>query len=113
MVVIDSERLTSSILLMLEESTVTWMSTGLPSNRIEAVYTPGQNLGASALSRGVSILEEAEAFTVLLLGLVVFLELSELLLPRRITANIIKAIIIAAITAPIRSFLNGITTILV
>ena len=57
--------------------------------------------------------EEAEAFTVLLLGLVVFLELSELLLPRRITANIIKAIIIAAITAPIRSFLNGITTILV
>ena len=85
----------------------------MPSNRIEAVYTPGQNLGASALSRGVSILEEAEAFTVLLLGLVVFLELSELLLPRRITANIIKAIIIAAITAPIRSFLNGITTILV
>ncbi len=62
-VVIDSERLTSSMLLMLEESTVTWMSTGLPSNRIEAVYTPGQNLGASALSRGVSILEEAEAFT--------------------------------------------------
>ena len=62
-VVIDSERLTSSILLMLEESTVTWISTGLPSNRIEAVYTPGQNLGASALSRGVSILEEAEAFT--------------------------------------------------
>ena len=111
-VVIDSERLTSSMLLMLEESTVTWISTGLPSNRIEAVYTPGQNLGASALSRGVSILEEAEAFTVLLLGLVVFLELSELLLPRRITANIIKAIIIAAITAPIRSFLNGITTIL-
>ena len=89
-VVIDSERLTSSMLLMLEESTVTWISTGLPSNRIEAVYTPGQNLGASALSRGVSILEEAEAFTVLLLGLVVFLELSELLLPRRITANIIK-----------------------
>ena len=81
-VVIDSERLTSSMLLMLEESTVTWISTGLPSNRIEAVYTPGQNLGASALSRGVSILEEAEAFTVLLLGLVVFLELSELLLPR-------------------------------
>ena len=76
-VVIDSERLTSSMLLMLEESTVTWISTGLPSNRIEAVYTPGQNLGASALSRGVSILEEAEAFTVLLLGLVVFLELSE------------------------------------
>ena len=103
-VVIDSERLTSSMLLMLEESTVTWISTGLPSNRIEAVYTPGQNLGASALSRGVSILEEAEAFTVLLLGLVVFLELSELLLPRRITANIIKAIIIAAITTPIRSF---------
>ena len=63
-VVIDSERLTSSMLLMLEESTVTWISTGLPSNRIEAVYTPGQNLGASALSRGVSILEEAEAFTV-------------------------------------------------
>ena len=62
-VVIDSERLTSSMLLMLEESTVTWISTGLPSNRIEAVYTPGQNLGASALSRGVSILEEAEAFT--------------------------------------------------
>ena len=41
-VVIDSERLTSSMLLMLEESTVTWISTGLPSNRIEAVYTPGQ-----------------------------------------------------------------------
>ena len=61
-VVIDSERLTSSMLLMLEESTVTWISTGLPSNRIEAVYTPGQNLGASALSRGVSILEEAEAW---------------------------------------------------
>ena len=64
-VVIDSERLTSSILLMLEESTVTWISTGLPSNRIEAVYTPGQNLGASALSRGVSILEEADALSLI------------------------------------------------
>ena len=69
-----------------------------------------ENLVTEAQQEGK---EEAEAFTVLLLGLVVFLELSELLLPRRITANIIKAIIIAAITAPIRSFLNGITTILV
>ena len=112
-VVIDSERLTSSMLLMLDESTVTWISTGLPSNRIEAVYTPGQNLGASALSRGVSILEEADAFTELLLGEEVFLELSEPLLPRRKTANMTNAIIIAAITAPIRSFFNGITTILV
>ncbi len=102
-VVIDSERLTSSMLLMLEESTVTWISTGLPSNRIEAVYTRAE-FRSVGIIKGVSILEEAEAFTVLLLGLVVFLELSELLLPRRITANIIKAIIIAAITAPIRSF---------
>ena len=72
--------------------------------------TYAENLVTEAQQEGK---EEAEAFTVLLLGLVVFLELSELLLPRRITANIIKAIIIAAITAPIRSFLNGITTILV
>ena len=72
--------------------------------------TYAENLVTEAQQEGK---EEAEAFTVLLLSLVVFLELSELLLPRRITANIIKAIIIAAITAPIRSFLNGITTILV
>lgn len=116
-VVIDSDRLTSSMLLMLDESTVTWISTGLPSSSIEAVYTPGQNIGVSALSRGVSISEElseeAEAFTALLLGEVEFLELSELSLPVRITANIMKAIIITAIMAPIRSFLKGMTTILV
>ena len=40
-VVIDSERLTSSMLLMLEESTVTWISTGLPSNRIGAEWMEG------------------------------------------------------------------------
>ena len=72
--------------------------------------TYAENLVTEAQQEGK---EEAEAFTVLLLGLVVFLELSELLLPRRITANITNAITIAAITAPIRSFLSGITTILV
>ena len=72
--------------------------------------TYAENLVTEAQQEGK---EEAEAFTVLLLGLVVFLESSEPLLPRRITANITKAITIAAITTPIRSFLNGITTILV
>ena len=43
----------------------------------------------------------------------VFLELSELSLPVRTTVNIMKAIIITTIMAPIRSFLKGMTTILV
>ena len=38
----DSDILTSSMLLILSESTVTWISTGFPLSIREDVYTPGE-----------------------------------------------------------------------
>ena len=110
---IDSERLTSSMLLMLEESTVTWISTGLPSNRIEAVYTPGQNLGASALSRGVSILEEAEAFTVFALRFSGIPGIIRTIAAKTDNSEYNKSYYNSDDNSSNKELLNGITTILV
>ena len=45
----DSDRLTSSILLILSEPTVTRISTGVPLRISEDVYTPGEYVAVLAL----------------------------------------------------------------